>query len=35
MPISCGKPQTKDELRMLESKFKVGLREDYTEFLRL
>ncbi|EMC1017034.1 SMI1/KNR4 family protein [Enterobacter bugandensis] len=35
MPISCGKPKTKDELRILEAKFKVGLPEDYKEFLRL
>ncbi|HDT1605452.1 TPA: SMI1/KNR4 family protein [Enterobacter sichuanensis] len=35
MPISCGKPKTKDELRNLEGKFKVGLPEDYKEFLRL
>lgn len=35
MPISCGKPKTKDELRILEGKFKVGLPEDYKEFLRL
>ena len=35
MPISCGKPKTKDELRILEAKFKVGLPEDYKEFLKL
>lgn len=35
MPISCGKPKTKDEIRILEAKFKVGLPEDYKEFLRL
>jgi hypothetical protein len=29
MPISCGKPKAKDELRILEAKFKVGLPEDY------
>ncbi|MCK7339153.1 SMI1/KNR4 family protein [Enterobacter cloacae] len=34
MPISCGKPKTKDEIRILEAKFKVGLPEDYKEFLR-
>ncbi|MDK2355463.1 SMI1/KNR4 family protein [Enterobacter hormaechei] len=34
MPISCGKPKTKDELRILEAKFNFGLPEDYKEFLR-
>nr|WP_235843223.1 SMI1/KNR4 family protein [Enterobacter huaxiensis] len=35
MPISCGKPANKDEIKVLERKFKISLPEDYKEFLRL
>ena len=35
MPISCGQSKTKDEIRILEAKFKVVLPEDYKEFLRV
>ena len=35
MPISCGQSKTKDEIRILEEKFKVSLPEDYKEFLSL
>lgn len=35
MPISYGKPKTKDEVRIQEAKFKFGLPEDYKEFLKL
>ncbi|MBY6292142.1 SMI1/KNR4 family protein [Enterobacter bugandensis] len=35
MPISCGKPANKDEIKFMEGKFKVSLPEDYKEFLRL
>ena len=29
MPISCGKPTTQDEIKILEAKFKISLPEDY------
>ncbi len=35
MPISCGKPANKDEIKILEEKFKIHLPDDYKEFLRL
>jgi cell wall assembly regulator SMI1 len=35
MPISYGKPANKDEIKVLERKFKISLPEDYKEFLRL
>ncbi|HCT7900780.1 TPA: SMI1/KNR4 family protein [Enterobacter cloacae] len=35
MPISCGKPANKDEIKILQAKFKISLPEDYKEFLRM
>ena len=35
MPISCGKPANKDEIKILEEKFIISLPEDYKDFLRL
>ena len=35
MPISCGKPTTQDEIKVLEAKFKISLPQDYKDFLRL
>lgn len=35
IPISYGKPANKDEIKVLERKFKISLPEDYKEFFRL
>lgn len=35
MPISCGKPANKDEIKLMEGIFKFSLPEDYKEFLKL
>ncbi|HDR2784870.1 TPA: hypothetical protein QCJ60_004245 [Enterobacter sichuanensis] len=34
MPISCGKPANKYEVKILEKKFKISMPEDYFDAYR-
>ena len=34
MPISCGKPANKYEIKILERKFKISMPEDYFDSYR-